>query len=249
MYDLPSRTDVGKVRDRPLGRAREGQPHARARVGDRRASSVPAAPRPEAPAGAPRMDLADGARVSRRARQPRDDRRRPPLARPRSSACSASCTSSVTLSTQRPSDPHHRHERQGLDRPDRSPACWMAHGLTVGTYTSPHLRADQRAHRRERRADRRRRPGRSDRERSPMLEALAGVEPVLLRDPHRRRLPVVRRHRRRCRRRRGRPARPLGRHERAPTVRSPSSRTSALDHTEYAGPTRARHRRARRRAS
>ena len=49
MYDLPEPHRRRKVRDRPPGRAREGQPHPRAPRPRRRASSARAAPRPSRP--------------------------------------------------------------------------------------------------------------------------------------------------------------------------------------------------------
>ena len=89
----------------------------------------------------------------------------------------------------------------------------MAHGLTVGTYTSPHL---------ERVNERISRNGEpiSDEDFAEQiaavadLEVLAGVRPSLLRDRHRGGVPLVRRRRRRRGGGRGRPARSVGRHQR-----------------------------------
>ena len=89
----------------------------------------------------------------------------------------------------------------------------MAHGLTVGTYTSPHL---------ERPNERMSRDGEiiSDEEFAEQvaavadLEMLTGVRPVVLRDHDSGRVSMVRRSRRRRRGDRGRRARPVGRHQR-----------------------------------
>ena len=103
--------------------------------------------------------------------------------------------------------------------------------------------ADQRAHRPQRRADRRRRPGRRCWAISSRSSRLVGRPVLVLRAAHRRRVALVRRHRGRRRRRRGRPARPLRRHQRRATGPSPSSPTSAHDHTDLSGDWRARDRR------
>ena len=210
MYDLPSRTDVEKVVIDRSTVLEKVNPTLVPRS-ETPASSVPAAPRPRPRPGRrgwislPRCGIWTSTSTSRRSSPTAT--RTPP-----SSACSASCTCSATRSTQRLCRPHHRHERQGLDRSDRHPPAGGARADCRHLH-QPASAADQRAHRRERRADRRRRPGRSD----PSDRGCRGAcrcRAVLLRDPHRRRLPVVRGHRCRCRRRRGRSARPLGRHQR-----------------------------------
>ena len=112
----------------------------------------------------------------------------------------------------------------------------MAQGLTVGTYTSPHL---------ERINERLARNGEpiSDEEFAEQIAAVADLEGLdrrpadLLRGVHGGGVPLVRRHRRRRRRRRGRAARPLGRHERRRRPRSPSITNIGMDHEEFAGPT------------
>ena len=78
----------------------------------------------------------------------------------------------------------------------------------------PAPRADQRAHQPQRRADRRRGPGRADRGRSPTSRRWPACDPSYFEIAHRGRLPLVRRRRRRRRGGRGRPARPVGRHQR-----------------------------------
>ena len=101
-------------------------------------------------------------------------------------------------------------------RPPRwSPRCWSAHGLTRRHLHQPAPRADQRAHRRATasrsptttlgRADRRRRrrSSRCRASRRRYFELLTAAA-----------LPLVRRRRRRRGGGRGRPARPVGRHQR-----------------------------------
>ena len=88
------------------------------------APAAPAAPRPEAPAVAPRMDLPAALayldeHVNLEASSPAATRT-PTLERMRA----AHATSWATLSARLAGHPHHRHQRQGLHRPDRSPACW-----------------------------------------------------------------------------------------------------------------------------
>ena len=89
----------------------------------------------------------------------------------------------------------------------------MAQGLTVGTYTSPHLeRVNERIARDAEPID--------DDDFAEQiaaiadLEGLTGVRPSYFEAVHRGRLPLVRRRRRRRRGRRGRAARSLGRHQR-----------------------------------
>ena len=115
---------------------------------------------------------------------------------------------------RRAGHPHHRHQRQGLDGPDRDPRCSWPTACRVGTYTSPHLeRINERIAVQRRAHQRRRRSPRRSRRRRPRAAGSAS-QPSLLRDPHRRRVPLVRRHRGRRRRGRGRAARPVGRHQR-----------------------------------
>ena len=147
-----------------------------------------------------------------------------------------------------PGHPRHRHERQGLDRADDHPAADgpRPHGRHLH---QPAPRADQRAHRAQRRADQRRRASPS---RSPAvadLEVLAGVRA----DATSRSLTaaafrwfadvavdvaVVE-------------VGLLGRWDATNVVDGQVAVVTnvGLDHTEFAGPTRRRHRRARRRAS
>ena len=148
-------------------------------------------------------------------RQPRDATagpgRRRALARPHARASS---TCSATRSTSYPVIHVTGTNGKGSTARMITRAAGRARACTVGTYTSPHLAAAQRAHQ----------PATASR--SPTtswpsvltdlarLEPLAGVEPTLVRAAHRGRLPLVRRRRRRRRRRRGRAARPLRRHQR-----------------------------------
>ena len=88
-----------------------------------------------------------------------------------------------------------------------------AHDLTVGTYTSPHLETHQRADLPQRSADLGRRAGRRA-HRPGRHRGAARAPAVLLRAAHGGRLPVVLRRGRGRGRRRGGPARAMGRHQR-----------------------------------
>ena len=130
----------------------------------------------------------------------------------------------------------------------------MAHGLTVGTYTSPHL---------ERVNERMSRNGEpiSDEEFAEQIAAVADLEvldrraAVVLRDRHRGRVPLVRRHRRRRRRGRGRRCSAAGTRRTSSDAQVAVITNIGIDHTEFAGPTQAdiaaregRHHQARRSA-
>ena len=115
MYDLPGRTDVGKVVIDERHGAREGQPDARAA----RVRPPPARAAPPADADADRVDYADALGVPRRARR---RTRRPGGSRRRRSSRSPGWCAAM-------GDPQHAypvihitgHQRQGLDGADDHP--------------------------------------------------------------------------------------------------------------------------------
>ena len=112
----------------------------------------------------------------------------------------------------------------------------MAQGLSVGTYTSPHLERVNERLARDAEAI-------SDEEFAEQiaavadLEGLTGVRPVVLRGVHGGGVPLVRRRRRRRRRRRGRPARQAGTPPTSSTAQVAVITNIGMDHTEFAGPT------------
>ena len=146
-----------------------------------------------------------------------------------------------------PGDPRHRHERQGLDGADDHPPADgpRPDGRHVH---QPAPRADQRAHQPQRRADHRRRLRRADRRASPTSRC----SPACARRTSRSspRPPSA-----------GSPTSPstwrwsrsacsaAGTPPTSSTPRSPSITNIGLDHTEFAGPTLARHRPREGRAS
>ena len=221
-----SSIDVDTVRD-------EGQPDARA---PRAARPSGRAARPADRVVTPTWTLRRRARATSTRTSTTSKTGRIDVA-DRSSGCSRIVAAMGDPQLAVPGDPHHRHERQGLDGADDHPPADGArpHGRHLH---QPAPRADQRAHQPRRRADQRRRLRRADR-RGRRHRGARRRAAVVLRDRHRGGVPLVRRRRRRRRGGRGRPARPLGRHQRRATPRSPSSPTSGCDHTEYAGPTTA----------
>ena len=179
MYDLPSRDDVEKVRHRPPGRARQGEPHPRAP--HRR---PPRQPRPRR-AGVlnARADVAEPSASwtspTRSRTSTATSTSRPSPARSR--ACrSTTCSALVDVlgDPQRalPGHPHHRHQRQGLGGPHGHRAAGRD-GLTRRHLHEPAPRGAQRAHRLERRADRRRDAGRASSASWPRVEPLLGHQP------------------------------------------------------------------------
>ena len=138
-----------------------------------------------------------------------------------------------------PGDPHHRHQRQGLDgADDHPPADGPGPAGRHVHEPPPRARSTSASPATASRSTTSRSPSRSPR--SPTSRALIGVRPSLLRGVHGGRLPMVRRHRRRRRRDRGRPARDVGRHQRR---RRPGRR----HHQHRDGPQRVRRADARRR--
>ena len=131
MYDLPSRAPTWRSASSTARSCSTRSTPRSCRVARRRASSAPAGQHPEprrraglaGPAHQPR-DLHGGRRQGRGAQARQHARAVRRARRP----------------AARPADgPHHGHQRQGLGRPDGHRACSAAHGLPVGTYTSPHL--------------------------------------------------------------------------------------------------------------
>ena len=205
MYDLPSRTDVREVRDRPQGRAGEGEPHPRARVTKRPASSGRAARRPEP---ARRAGLAGPAH------QPRGEHRRRRPGRGAQARQHARAVRACSATRRTSSPPSTSPARTARARsPGWSPPSLGAHDLTVGTYTSPHLEAINE------RISRNGEPIADD-DLAAVLTDLAGIEPLLEHRPSYFELLTAAAFRWFSdeavagRRRRGGPARPVGRHQR-----------------------------------
>ena len=227
------------------GRARQGQPHARAPRRGRLASSARAGLRPE-PRGESlawlgrRASYLD-AHVTSATSAGRVDG---PDARPHAAAVRRARRPAGRVAGR----PHHRHQRQGLGGPDGHRPLLGHHGLTVGTYTSPHLERINERISPQRRADRRRRPGRASSPTSPASSRSLDVRAVVLRAAGRRGVPLVRRGGRRRRRGRGRPARPVGRHQRGRRRGGGAHQRRARPHRRRRA-TGAAHRRRRRRAS
>ena len=246
MYDLPSRTDVGKCVIDRAGRAREGQPDA----GAPRRVAAPAAPPPRRLVGPGRRRHPLGLRrrpgVPRRPHQPREDHRhlgrprRRAVARPHAPARRGARRPAARL----PRHPHHRHQRQGLDgphghRPARPPtACRSA--PTPAPTSSASTSASRGTASRSTDDDFAGVVAELAAPRGPRLRRRAAV---VLRAADRRGLPLVRRGGRRRGRGRGRPARPLRRHQRGRRRRSPSSPTSAATTPTASGDWRRAHRR------
>ena len=209
MYELPGRSDVGSVVIDADTVPHQGEPHA----GAARAGHQAAAPPGQLSRRCPTMtsdELRRRARVPRR----RTPTTTPPAAssRPRSSACVRSMAAMGDPQLAYPVI-HVTGTNGKGSTTQMITRLLMAHGLTVGTYTSPHLE------RLNERISRNCEPISDDEFAEQIaavadLEGITGVRPSLLRGRHRRRVPLVRRRRRRRRRRRGRPARPVGRHQR-----------------------------------
>ena len=146
--------------------------------------------------------------------------------------------------------PRHRHQRQDLDGPLPDAPCSTAKGLRVGTFTSPHLErinerlaADGEPISDADLAEVLDRPGRAS------SRLLGDGRPAhLVRDPDRRRPAVVRGPARRRGRLRGRPRRPLGRHQRGRCRRGGGDQHRARPHrVPRADPGRRRRREGRHR--
>ena len=85
----------------------------------------------------------DGPGLARRARQPRDRRRRARAdaraGRAHARAHRRAAAVPRLAAARVPGDPPHRHERQDHRRRAWSPSCSRRSGCSVGAYTSPHL--------------------------------------------------------------------------------------------------------------
>ena len=191
MYDLPSRTDVGQVRDRPRPSCSRRSTRPSCPAPTRRASSAPAAPRPDRRVGSTCLGL------RRRAAAYLDAH----INLEKTTGISAGHVAGLSLDRMRAlvdvlGDPQrdypviHITGTNGKGSTARMvTALLAAHGLSVGTYTEPAPRARQRAHPAQRRADRRRRasPG-GRRDRRPRGRWSFFAEPaVVLRAADRRR--------------------------------------------------------------
>ena len=164
MYDLPGRTDVGKVahrRRRPCAR-RSTRRSCPARPAGRRARAGPPAERPRPPRRST-MRYADAlAYLDDHASYEKTGRDHVADARADHAARRGDGRSAARV----PGDPRHRHQRQGLDGADDHPPADGA-GADRRHVHQPAPRARQRAPRAQRRADQRRRLRRADRRRSP----------------------------------------------------------------------------------
>ena len=228
MYDLPGRSDIGKCVIDGDTVLEQGQPHARAPRAPRRVSR-PTPGRVLGPSAAePRRGSMDYL-TPRTSTWPstattsvtgRIDRARP---RPASSAL---MDAAGRAPAGRARHPHHRHQRQGLDGADRHPAARGA-GPHRRHLHQPAPGAGQRADHPQRRADRRRGPGRADRAPSPTSRSWPAWSPSYFEIVHRGGLPVVRRRRRRRDGGRGRACSGGGTPPTSSTARSPWSPTSA----------------------
>ena len=251
MYDLPSRSDVGRCVVDQVGRPRAGRADASCRAPRARRPTARAVRRPDADATAAdrlsrerHASLGDALAwldrhvnleaiergVAGRAARPTLDRMRALVdgdGRPPARYPGRSTSPGRTARARRPRIAAAAARGPG---PRRS-----------GTYHEPAPRVDERADRRRRRADHRRRPRRAaaTRSRTSSASSLGRERPRraadLVRARHRRRLPLLRRRRRRRGGRRGRASGAAGTRPTWSTGRRRSSRTSSSTTSRSSG--------------